>query len=351
MASIVKRKNSWCAQVRRKGYAARSKTFPTKSAALTWARQLEAQADAGKLPISGAPLREKTLFDLIERYLLEVTPRKRSNESERLRLRKMQLDGLVSKRLIDLSLQDIASYRDQRIKQAKPATVRKELYLLANVIDVATKDWGYPFTANPVRGVAFPIANDARDRRLEDGEAEKLHSALSNTRNPFVRPIVLLAIETGLRRREVLELTWTNIDLKRRIAHIPTTKTGVPRTIPLTDAALAVIKSLKGPVEGQECGPLEDRLFPITVEAFRQAWRRIQQRSGLTDLRFHDLRHEALSRFCELGLTVPELAVISGHKDPRMLFRYAHLRADDLARKLAGRDWSSQRHLQGGVSA
>lgn len=351
MASITKRKNGWCAQVRRKGYAPRSKTLPTKSAALTWAREIETLVDAGRLPVSDAPLREKCLSDLITRYLLEVTPRKRSDQSERLRLGKMQLNALVSKRLIELNQCDIASYRDQRLKEAKPATVRKELYLLASVIDVATKDWGYPFTKNPVRGIALPIANDARDRRLEAGEAEKLHRALQTTRNPHVRPIVMLAIETGLRRREVLELTWSNVDLERRIAYIPITKTGVPRTIPLTDAALAVIEGLKKPGQGEGGEPVESRLFPITVDAFRQAWERVQKRSGLMDLRFHDLRHEALSRFCELGLTVPELSVISGHKDPRMLFRYTHLRADDLARKLAGRDWSTQHQAAKGAQA
>lgn len=351
MASITKRKNGWCAQVRRKGYAPRSKTFATKSAASAWARELEAQADAGKLPVSDAPLREKTLADLIGRYMLEVTPRKRSDESERLRLGKMMQDDLASARLIDLAPRDFASYRDRRLKEVKPATVRKELYILANVIGVATKEWGLPFTSNPARGISFPIANDARDRRLEEGEAEKLDKALSNTRNPFVRPIVFLAIETGLRRREVLELTWSNIDLTRRTAYIPTTKTGVPRTIPLTDAALSIIGTLSQPKACEVSEGGEDRLFPITVEAFRLAWKRVQQRSGLTDLRFHDLRHEALSRFCELGLTVPELAVISGHKDPRMLFRYAHLRADDLARKLAGRDWSSYRVAQKGAVA
>lgn len=351
MASITKRKNGWCAQVRRKGYAPRSKTFTTKSAALVWAREVEALVDTGKLPVSDAPLRNTRLSDLINRYQLKVTPRKRSHESERLRLGKMLLDDLAGKVLVDLAPRHIAEYRDRRLRAAKPATVRKELYLLASIIDVATKDWGYPFATNPVRGATFPVANDARDRRLEAGEAEKLGEALSNTRNPYIRPIVMLAIETGLRRREVLELTWGNVDLERRIAYIPTTKTGVPRTIPLTDAALAVIEGLKKPRQDEGGEPVESRLFPITVDAFRQAWERVQKRSGLKDLRFHDLRHEALSRFCELGLTVPELSVISGHKDPRMLFRYTHLRADDLARKLAGRDWSTQHQAAKGAQA
>lgn len=341
MASITKRKGGWCVQVRRKGYEARNKTFPTKSAALKWGREQEALMDGGKLPATTAPLRAKRLTDLIEQYRLTVSPHKRSSETEDLRLGRMAKDPISAKVLIDLTPADFAGYRDRRLKVVKPGTVRRELYLFANMIDTATKEWGYPFPTNAVRSIAFPIANDARDRRLEDGEAAILRSAIASSRNPFIAPIVELAIQTGLRRREVLELTWDNIDPVRRIAFIPTTKTGQPRTIPLTERAVAIIQAL--PCErGNEGQPKDQGLFPISLNAFKQAWKRVQKRSGLADLRFHDLRHEALSRFCELGLSVPELSVISGHKDPRMLFRYMHLRADDLARKLSGLHWEER---------
>jgi integrase len=334
MATITKRKNGWCVQVRRKGYAARNNTFQTKSEALAWGREQEALIDKGQLPVSEAQLKVTRLAQLIEQYRSTITPTKRSAESERLRLGRMMGDLIMDRLLIDLKPGDFAAYRDRRLAQVKPGTVRRELYLFANAVDIATKEWGYPFRSNPVRLISLPIANDARDRRLEDGEAEALRKALSANRNPFIQPIVELAIETGLRRREVLELTWSNVDATRRVAFIPQTKTGQSRTIPLTDRALTVVAALP---QGDD-----DRLFPITLNAFKQAWKRVQKRSGLEDLRFHDLRHEALSRFCELGLSVPELSVISGHKDPRMLFRYAHLRADDLARKLAGREWGAE---------
>ncbi|MCJ2186464.1 integrase [Novosphingobium beihaiensis] len=339
MATITKRKNGWCVQVRRRGYAARNNTFPTKTEARAWGREQEALIDKGQLPITEVQLKVTRLAQLIEQYRSTVTPSKRSAETERLRLGRMMGDMIMDRLLIDLKPGDFAAYRDRRLAVVKPGTVRRELYLFANAIDVATKEWGYPFRSNPVRLISLPIANDARDRRLEGDEAETLRKALSASRNPFILPIVELAIETGLRRREVLELTWSNVDATRRIAFIPQTKTGQPRTIPLTDCALTIITTLTRSDD--------DRLFPITLNAFKQAWKRVQKRSGLEDLRFHDLRHEALSRFCELGLSVPELSVISGHKDPRMLFRYAHLRADDLARKLAGREWGAEVRQQG----
>lgn len=342
MATITKRKTGWNVQIRRKGYAPRSATFPTKGAASAWAREHEALMDQGALPVSDALLKKTTLSQLMDRYLRDITPRKRSATTEDLRLRRMQGEPIAAFKLDELKPAHFASYRDNRLKVAKPGTVRREMYLFANMVDVATKEWGFPFMVNPVRKVSFPIANDARDRRLETGEAEKLHTALSTTRNTHVAPIVHLAIETGLRRREVLELTWPNIDLDRRIAHIPLTKTGQPRTIPLTEKAAEIIGSLPRPAANQPDAAKDMRLFPITLNAFKHAWKRIQKRSGLDDFRFHDLRHEALSRFCELGLSVPELSVISGHKDPRMLFRYAHLRADDLARKLTGLRWDQR---------
>lgn len=116
--------------------------------------------------------------------------------------------------------------------------------------------------------------------------------------------------------------------MESRIAHIPWSKTGYGRTIPLNDGALNVLSERAQ--EGKE-----GLVFPITVNAFQMAWERTRDRAGLSDFRFHDLRHEAISRFCELGLSIPEIAVISGHRDPRMLFRYAHLRPQDIAAKLA----------------
>lgn len=177
MASITKRNGGWCVQVRRKGYEARNKTFPTKSAALKWGREQEALMDGGRLHATTAPLRAKRLAELIEQYRLTVSPHKRSSETEDLRLGRIAKDPIAARVLIDLTPADFAGYRDRRLKLVKPGTVRRELYLFANMIDTATKEWGYPFPTNAVRSIAFPIANDARDRRLEDGEAARAVSS------------------------------------------------------------------------------------------------------------------------------------------------------------------------------
>src|SRR5262249_36021763 len=135
--------------------------------------------------------------------------------------------------------------------------------------------------------------------------------------------------ETGMRRSELLNARWLDVNWKDRTLRIPVTKNGHPRTIPLSLQGLSVLASLGNMHQAHQ------RLFPLTCEAVKLGWKRLVIRAKINDLHFHDLRHEAVSRFFELGLTVPEVALISGHKDARMLFRYTHLKAEDVGRRIS----------------
>lgn len=160
-----------------------------------------------------------------------------------------------------------------------------------------------------------------------EGEAElaSLLKSAAQCRNPLMAPLFRFALETGMRRGELVNIRWDQIDTTKRTLHIPVTKNGHPRTIPLSSTALDILKDI----------PRNDpRVFPLTLNAVKLAWKRLAERAGAADLHFHDLRHEAVSSFFEKGLSVPEVALISGHRDARMLFRYTHLRAEDVARKL-----------------
>jgi integrase len=181
------------------------------------------------------------------------------------------------------------------------------------------------FGANPVASIKKPKQANARQRRLE-GEEElgALLDAFAGCRNPLIRHVFLF----------VLSLAWGNINEADRTALLPLTKNGEARTVPLSPSALQVLADWRDAGQRTPEGRLERLVFPITANAFRLAWERVKRRAGVVDLRFHDLRHEAISRFFELGLSVPEVALISGHKDSRMLFRYTHLRATDVAKKL-----------------
>ena len=186
-------------------------------------------------------------------------------------------------------------------------------------------------SANPVDRVKMPPSSPARNQRLEDGEFERLKEAAKQTKNPHIWPIIVFAIETGMRRGEILGLQWEHVDLDRRTAFLPLTKNGSSREVPLSTKAAQLLSRQRH--RNDTPSP-----FPVTPNGFRLAWERLRRRAGLSDLRFHDLRHEAISRFFELGLNIPEVAVIPGHKDPRMLFRYTHLRVSGLVDKMNAND-------------
>lgn len=278
------------------------------------------------MPVDTKPLRSLTVADLLARYRDTVTPTKKGASQETRRLNAMLGERWTSRPLSDTSATLFAAYRDERLKNVKPGTVRRDLALLQRVFEVARREWAIPLHLNPVADVCKPPAGRPRDRRLDDDDAAEVFAAIEQCRNPFVGPVVRLALETGMRRSEVLTAIWANVDLEARTMRLEQTKNGHPRVIPLSPKAVAILKAL--PRSG------DPRVFPTSINAFRLAWQRVQNRSGIADLHFHDLRHEAISRFFERGLSVPEVALISGHRDPRMLFRYAHLRAEDVAAKL-----------------
>ena len=194
---------------------------------------------------------------------------------------------------------------------------------------MAVKDWGIALPANPAKMVRRPQVARGREHRLLPGEESKLFASCNQSRAGMLAPVVRFAIETGMRMGEILSLTWRNVDLAHRIATLPDTKTGDARQVPLSTAAIAAISSLPRHFS-------DGRVFWTWQrgDSRENAWRRAVKLAGLEDLRFHDLRHEAVSRFFELGLNPMEVASISGHKTLQMLKRYTHLRAADLVRKL-----------------
>ena len=163
-----------------------------------------------------------------------------------------------------------------------------------------------------------------RDRRLLSGELQKLMEALEETHE--IKIVVQLALETGMRRAELLSIEWRNIDLENRFLILPDTKNGESRAVPLSTKALNLIQAVARTSTGS--------VFVSKPNSVTQGFVRACKRAGLEDLRFHDLRHEATSRFFELGLNTMEVSAITGHKTLSMLKRYTHLKAKDLALKL-----------------
>jgi integrase len=210
-----------------------------------------------------------------------------------------------------------------------PATVIRELNTISHAIEIATREWGLWLPRNPVKIVRRPRAPAGRKRRLELGEEGRLLAACDEGRGALLKPLIILAIETAMRRSELLGLRWVDIDLTARVAHLSMTKNGESRNVPLSHRAIEVLQHLKATHAGQAT-----RVFPMSGNAVRLAFERLRARGQLNDLHFHDLRHEAISRLFERGLNIAEVSTISGHKELRMLQRYTHLRAADLAKRL-----------------
>lgn len=320
MASIRRRGERFQVQIRRGNIAVKTRTFLSLADAQKWALREESRIDDTVVEVASSD----KLRDILEKYVNEITPIKKGAFQETKRISRLLRDPISDVSLKRLTGGLLTAFRDRRMKDGI-RTCQYDLVLIRHIIEVARKEWGYYLGANPVNLVRIPNGVRKRDRRLTKEEAIAFHSALQQCWNPVFRALILLAEETGMRQSELLNLQWANVDCPNATLFLPDTKNGTPRVIPISERAQRILNGL-----GR--GDLE--VFPLTKFAIRNAWLRLIKRAGIKNYRFHDLRHEAISRFFELGLSVPEVALISGHKTPTMLFRYTHLRAEDVGKKL-----------------
>lgn len=357
MATIRQRTSGlWQAIVRRKGHPDQSKTFEKKADAKLWAKSIESDIGRGVF-VSRAEAERTTLREVLERYAREVTPAKKGAAQEGYRIRALLDLPLAARMLASVRGAEVARLRDDELARGLSAsTVMKTLALLSHLFETARKEWGIEVD-NPVKKISKPRVDNARERRLTDEEMLYLLAALDDPgdavrirdgdrRNNWTPIIARWAIETAMRQGEILALDWQYVDLDKRTAHLLDTKNGTSRTVPLSPAAVALIQPA-GSVKRLPRG----KVFPTTASALKQSFSRAVARGRrnyladceqadtepvpgfLNDLTFHDLRHEATSRLAE-KLQMHELMRVTGHKDTRMLARYYHPRAEDLARKL-----------------
>jgi integrase len=336
MGAIAKRddkhgKPTYQAKIRKAGFPAQSKTFTTRKDAERWIVEREAEMSRGTFVDTKAAT-TMTLRQAIERYIEEVTPRKRSAEQEKPRLRAMARSDMAAHSLANLTPKEVAKWRDERLKEVSGATVHRNLAILRHVIQIARKEWGIAIPTNPVSEISMPKVSNARERRLTTDEEKALLAACAQSRNTFLIDAVTLALETGMRQSEIVGLDWRHVDLTKRVAHLPITKNGSSRNVPLSSKAIEVLKSRPcEEVNGLRTGKVFES---VTPEAVKRAFIRACTRAGLENLRFHDLRHEATSRFFEKGFQIMEVSTITGHKTLSMLKRYTHLSAEELAKRL-----------------
>lgn len=318
MATIRKRGSNYHVQIRKNGLPQITKSFSSRELAQTFIKETESRIERG-LYTDYSLAESTTLANLIELYEREILPEKKARGKD-VYSNKRIIQTLGQYTLNQLHPHVISEYRQERLKQVSSGTVRRELALLSRMLTACEKDFGiYLPHGNPVMKIKKPKENPARDRRPTDAELD----ALLNDPNP-ISFIVELAIETGMRRGEIAGIEEQHLIGITQL-HIPETKTDTPRTIPLTEKAYRGVQQL---LEHKE---KHQSLSPGSIT---YAFIRACKRHGITGLRFHDLRHEATSRFFELGLNPMEVASITGHQDLRMLRRYSHIRPEHLLAKL-----------------
>ena len=228
MATFRRRNDKWHVQIRRKDYPSQTKSFISKKSAERWVRETENRIDQGYLNQRATKL-SCTLKELIFKYIENVILKKRGCVNETIILKAFMRQPFVNKPLMQITSEDFAKYRDKRLEVVKPATLLRELCIVQHLYSIANKEWNYDIP-NPIKNIQKPSLNNRRERRLS--EAEYTFLVKGNYPQQTLRNIIEVALETSLRRNEILNIKPEHI--KEQTLFIPHTKTGSPRTIPLT---------------------------------------------------------------------------------------------------------------------
>ena len=321
MASVYKRDDgTWRAQITVLGKRKSKSGFSTKRKANAWVLEQQILAKESK----STDIPDRPFRDALERYRDTISITKRGQKFEIRRIDRWlgngeaRPDPLVYIPLEDLQSKHFAEWRDRRLQEVSPGTVLREWTVLSAVCSQCAKEWGW-LRENPLTRVKRPAEPDSRTRRLQEGEFDQLMIATQydianppESKRERIGAAIVFAIETAMRAGEICNMAWADINLERRTVHLPKTKNGNPRTVPLSTTAVKVLKGLQG---------LEDckrKAFGLKSDSLDVNFRKVRSKCLLDDLHFHDLRREALTRLAK-KVDVLNLAKISGHTDLRIL--------------------------------
>jgi len=305
----------WQCLVRLKDHPNLAKTFKSDADAKRWSHETELKLrreDAGI-----AKIKYPTFHEIGLRYIADVSIVKKGFINERNIIKSLFQEAWSEYPLNKITPDIVGRHRDKLSKSITGTSINRKLDVISTIFTTCRKEWGYP-VSNPVLSIRRPKKGEPRNRRLTDAELNLL--IRGNHTNETMRTIIQIMLETGMRSGEVLGISHDH--LKGATLYIPITKTA-PRTIPLTQQGLALIKNAKLP-------------FKTTVDSIGKKFRRLCRKYKIKNAVLHDLRHNSLSDFMRVkNLNVPETMLIAGHKDPRMLLRiYNNLQVEHVAKKL-----------------
>lgn len=334
MATIEPRRSddgtqTYRVKVRLKGHPQVHATFSRKTDATRWATATEAAIREGRY-FRTAEARRHTLADLIDRYdrdVLAHAPKNARNTRRNLhwwraRIGAYSLADVTPAVLVECR-NALLGTKTRRKRLMSPSTVVRYMAALSHVFTVAVREWQW-LDDSPMRKVSKPKEPRGRERYLSDEERARLLAVCRLSAQPMLYPVVVLALATGMRRGEVMNLRWPQVDLKRGRVLLRDTKNGTSRTLPLASVALEVVAAL-GRVRRLDTDLLFHGHDVTKSFALDNHWRAAVRKAGLQDFRFHDLRHSAASYLAMNGASTIEIAAVLGHKTLAMVKRYSHL--------------------------
>lgn len=316
-----------------------SVTRDTVKECQAWASQKLLEAKAGKLPTADnrSPL---TLGELMTLHFDKVRKNAKGSRTDidTSRLIKRDFAWLTAKRVVDITPADIQRFRDERLKSVKASTLIRNLAYLSPVFEYAVAEL-HIITSNPCKVITKPSPPKDRYRRITQAEIDSVLTACDydTLKTPtqgkhWVGWAFIWAIESAMRRGEILAMTWG--DVYANHVHLPDSKTDDPRDVPSSPT----MRELLAVLPNHNKHKSSDKLAGIDFETFKTAWQRVYKATGIKDLQFRDTRHEAISRFVKTQkLPVQIVAKITGHKKIETLFNvYYNPTADELYEAMYG---------------
>ena len=324
MATIRKRFGKWQVQIRRHNYPQIIKSFKEKSTASKYAREIELKMDKQQFEdYSNAA--STTLRDILTRYRDEITPKKKGAKWETYKLNLLIRHKISSLSLLHLNPTALCALKNELSINRKPGTVKHYFNFINNAWNTAERVWGINLPPkNPIKYVILDKVYDRRDRILNEEEYKKLLASASVSNLRILNDLIILAYQTAMRFGEILKLNRRDVDLNKRLITLRDTKNGEDRTIPISNIAIEVLRKY----------PFGERYFIIKRDQFRHYFEQACKRAEINNFRFHDLRACAITKMFLSGMTVPEVAVISGHKTWSQLSRYTRIKPEQLIDKI-----------------
>ena len=323
MATIRKHHGKYQVIVRRKGTPHIYKSFVKHTDATRYAQESETNIAKGMFQDLSEAM-QTTLADALIRYRDEVCPLRKWGHFERYKINKLLRNKITKYALARITPNKIVKFRNELALTSSASTVNKYMTLISVVYNTAKSEWDLN-CINPVSKIKRMVEPESTDERVTPAEEAKLLEAASKSKMYWMKAIIIVALETGMRRGELFKLKRDDVDLIKCTAILKETKNGTTRRIGLSPAAVAELKGLIPTIDGT--------FFPTNMHQFKFYWNQINKWCGFKK-KFHLLRHEFASRSFESGWDISAVATQGGWKDWKVLRRYTAISPEYLAAKL-----------------